>query len=249
MQTVTIHTSQNIDIDYEVASLGDRILARLVDIALFIIIMIMLVIIAIASNYKTLGDVVIGLVIGTYFTLYVFYDLACEIFLNGQSIGKRVMKIKVVSLDGAQPSIGQYLLRWLFRIVDFSLTSDLCALITVAVSDKKQRVGDIVANTTLIKTEPRTQMDQVAFAPVDQGYEPVYKEATQLNDRDIELMHEVINTYMQTGNTTVVYNMAAKVKEHLSVETKPFMDDLQFLQTLIKDYNHIVATSDSNFSA
>lgn len=249
MQTVTVHTSQNIDIDYEVAGLGDRVLARLIDGCLFVLLIILCIImVAIAGGYEGMSNLMVVIGIIVYASMYVFYDLLCEIFMNGQSVGKRVRKIKVISLDGAQPTTGQYLLRWLFRIFDFTLTSSLCGLISVAVSDKKQRIGDMVAGTTLIKTQPRTQMDKIAFSPVEADYEPVYIEASQLNDREIELIHEVIHTYMQTGNTAVVYNMAAKIKEHLHIEARSGMDDLQFLQTVVKDYNHVVANADRDFN-
>ncbi|WP_342647159.1 RDD family protein [Mucilaginibacter sp. CSA2-8R] len=242
MQTVTVHTSQNIDIDYEVADLGDRILAGLVDLGLFMLLMILCIILAVMTNsYTGFSEtfLIAGLIV--YVCMYVFYDLICEIFMNGQSIGKRVRKIKVISLDGAQPTVGQYLLRWLFRIVDFTFTSSLCGIISIAVSEKRQRVGDMVAGTTLIKTQPRTQQDKIAFTPAELNYEPVYNEASQLNDRDIELIHEVIQTYRQTGNTAVVYNMGQKISEYLSIQPKPEMDSLQLLQTIIKDYNYLVS--------
>ena len=246
MQTVTVHTSQNIDIDYEVASLGDRILARLVDMGIFVLILILAFIVAAINKFRSMDEVMIIVLIVIYASLYVFYDLVCEIFMNGQSVGKRVLKIKVISVDGAQPTIGQYLLRWLFRIVDFSLTSSLCGLISVIVSEKKQRVGDMVAGTTLVKTQPRTREEHIAFRPVFENYEPVYLQVMQLNDRDIELIHEVIRTYMQTGNTTVVYNMAEKVREHLNIAPRQDIDSLQFLQIIIKDYNYAVSASDSS---
>jgi hypothetical protein len=165
--------------------------------------------------------------------------------MNGQSVGKRVMKIKVISLDGARPTISQYLLRWLFRIVDFTITMDMCALITTAVTENNQRVGDIVAGTTLIKTNPRTQISNIAFMPSNDGYQPVFKEAGQLNDNDVELIHEVINTYIKTGNNIVVYNMALRIKEHLNITPPNGMNDMLFLQTIAKDYNYISAQVDS----
>jgi uncharacterized RDD family membrane protein YckC len=251
MQTITVHTSQNIDIDYEVASLGDRILAYLIDGGIFFLVYILGIIIYFSSQGSgaAVNGVLVASLLIIYFALFVFYDLICELFLNGQSIGKRLMKIKVISLDGSQPTIGQYLLRWLFRIVDFTFTSGLCALISTAVSENKQRVGDMVAGTTLIKTVPRTKADHIAFTPVLENYEPTYPQVNQLNDRDIELIHEVIHTYMQTGNTTVVYNMAEKVREHLNVAPREDIDSLQFLQLIIKDYNYTLSAGDPHFNA
>src|SRR5437588_5254450 len=122
MQTINITTSQNVDIDYEIAGLGERIVARLIDYAIFVLIFIMSFTILGATEAlrdSSVRTVVLYIIFGS---LYVFYDLVCEIFMSGQSIGKKVMKIKVISLDGSRPTISQFLLRWLFRIVDFTIT-------------------------------------------------------------------------------------------------------------------------------
>ncbi|MBS1520366.1 MAG: RDD family protein [Bacteroidetes bacterium] len=246
MQTIKITTSQNIDIDYEVAGLGERILARLIDLAIFFLVYILGLFIGSLANWFAGDNVGIIIAIIVYAVLFVFYDLIFEIFMNGQSIGKRIMKIKVISLDGGQPRVGQYFMRWLFRIVDFLITfPGLVALITAAVSDKTQRVGDIVAGTILIRTAPRTQINNIVFMPSYDGYQPVFKEAGQLSDKDVELIHEIINAYVKTGNSVVVYNMAQRVKEHLNVTPPNGMNDMLFLQTIIKDYNHISAQMDT----
>ena len=246
MQTIRITTSQNIDIDYEVAGLGERIVARLIDLAIFFLIFILgMFVLGITESFH-LGTFGIGVIVVIYALLFVFYDLLFEVFMNGQSIGKRIMKIKVISLDGGQPRFGQYLLRWLFRIVDFALIEPgLIALIVAAVSEKPQRVGDIVAGTMLIRTVPRTKMDNIVFMPMYDGYQPVFKEAGQLTEKDVELIHEIINTYMKTGNNMVVYNMALRVKEHLNITPPNGMNDMLFLQTIIKDYNHISSQIDT----
>lgn len=244
MQTIRITTPQNIDIDYEIAGLGERVLARLIDGVLMAIIAGLSIIagIAISDLVDPAVLIVLGVLLAAVFI--VFYDLLFETFMNGQSVGKRIMKIKVISLDGGRPSFGQFLLRWLFRIVDFSLTSSLCGLICVAVSDKKQRVGDMVAGTTLIKTTPRTKIDHLVFTPPADDYKPVFAEATQLSDHDITILQEVIKTYFDTGNRDVVYSAAARIRDLLAITPPENMDALTFLQTIVKDYSHIVAVSD-----
>jgi uncharacterized RDD family membrane protein YckC len=246
MQTIRITTTQNIDIDYEVAGLGERIVAYIIDMAIFIVVIIAtFIVIATVGSLQNGGGVITnGLILIIYAVLFVFYDLICETAMNGQSVGKRVMKIKVISLDGSRPRFGQYLLRWLFRIIDFPLTSYACGLICIAVSDKSQRVGDMVAGTTLIKTNPRTKMNNIAFKPAEDNYQPVFAEAARLHDKDIELINEVINNYMKSRNSMLVYNMANRIKELLAVTPPPGMNDMLFLQTIIKDYSHIIADAD-----
>lgn len=143
MQTVKITTSQNIDIDYEVAGLGERVLARIVDIGVFTGITYALYFVCIFFFLSTFDGHQAGgvptalIVIGIIYAIVItFYDLVAEIFFDGQSIGKYAIKIRVVNINGARPTVGQYLLRWVFRLLDFGLTLGIGALISVAVSEK-----------------------------------------------------------------------------------------------------------------
>lgn len=244
MQTVRVTTSQNIDIDYEVAGVGERALARLLDLAVFVALYILGLIVALIAGQSVLRVISFIAIIIIYAALFVFYDLICEIAMNGQSFGKRIMKIKVISLDGKRPSLSQYLLRWLFRIVDFTLSLQACGLICAAISEKQQRVGDMVAGTTLIKTHPRTQMNNLVFKPVEDNYEPVFKNTELLNDKDIGLLQEVIRNYKQTGNGIVVDTAAQRIKEILSATVPEEMDNLKFLKTVISDYTHLAAQAE-----
>lgn len=241
METVRVSTSQHVDIDYPVAGLGERVAARLIDFGLFIAVFLIFLLFFSLTGLISSGRIVVIVMLLIFGAGFVFYDLICEIFMNGQSIGKRLLKIKVISLDGAQPTLGQYFIRWVFRIVDFALTSWVGALICVAVTENKQRIGDIVAGTTLIKTVPRTQFQHIAFHPTVEEYIPVFDTVNQLSDRDIELIHEVLNTYYKTHHTDLIYQMAAKVSNRLSIPIPTGMNELEFLKTVVMDYNQITA--------
>ncbi|RZK81771.1 MAG: RDD family protein [Pedobacter sp.] len=244
MDTIKVGTSQNVAIDYPVAGLGERIAARLIDLAVFFVIYILFIILSLAATFSQAGIVVVVL-IWAYFASYVFYNLIFEIFMNGQSIGKRIMKIKVISLDGAQASLGQYFIRWIFRLVDFLLTAQVGGLVSIAVTENKQRIGDIVAGTTVIKTVPRTKIGHIAFSPTetDEAYDPTFKTVHLLNDRDIELVHEVIITYYKTRNYELIEQMSVKIAEHIGIVKPNDMNGLDFLNTVVKDYNHITSSA------
>ncbi len=249
MQTVKIRTSQNIDIDYEVAGLGERVLARIVDIGVFtgvfyiIYFIIIFFYISQIEQLQSGGGLPVFLIVLLiiYSILFIFYDLVAEIYFNGQSIGKYAIKIKVVNIDGARPTLGQYFLRWVFRLVDFGITFGIGALVSVAVSEKKQRIGDLIAGTTLIKTKPRTTLNELFLNSQDENYEPVFPSVNNLSDEDVTLIHEVISNFKSTRNSSLVYNMALRVKEHLAVEIPRGMNDFDFLQTVIKDYSYITS--------
>lgn len=243
MDNIRISTAQNIDIDYEIAGLGERIAARCIDLAIFLVIAIITLVIMGAVSAATSGTGAM-VVLFIFIAIFAFYDLVCEITMDGQTLGKKVLKIKVISIDGTQPTFGQYIFRWLFRVIDFGFPFGwgVVALVSVVITEKHQRVGDILAKTTLIKTKPRTEFANVPFSfNIPEEYEPKFKEVLHLNDRDIELVHEVLTGYYQTGNANLIYTLAAKIKEHIVATIPEGMNELQFLETVLKDYNHLTA--------
>ena len=240
MEIITVHTAQNIDIEYEIGGAGERIMAYLLDILIFTALGIIGIILSLNISpgmFEEIYFIILGVII-------LFYDLFCEAFFNGQSVGKLIMKIKVISLDGNRARFSQYLLRWLFRMIDFSLTSYLAGIISIILTEKSQRVGDIVAGTVVIRTIPRTKMEDIVFANAEDTYQPIFTEASLLTDNDIGLIHEVINNYLRTGNNTIVYTMADRIRKHLAISLPPGMNSMEFLQTIIKDYSHITTQNE-----
>jgi len=238
MNTVAITTSQNIELDYDLASLGDRIVARLVDFG--IIIGYLIIIMFLLSLFGPRNVAIIAFMIIAYLPI-IFYSLLSEIFLNGQSVGKRVMKIKVISLDGSQASIGQYIIRWLFRIIDSGLGGGVIGLILIAVTERRQRVGDLVAGTVLIKTTPRAALEQTLYTPVaETQYRVTYPEVINLKDSDMQLVKEVLNNVQKTGNTMLALQTMRKVEELLNIRSQH--EPVTFLYAILSDYNYLSAT-------
>ncbi len=244
METIQVSTSQNVAIDYPVAGLGERIAARLIDLAIFFVAYIVFLILGIVIAFSKMGNLLMILFV-VYIICYVFYNLIFEIIMNGQTVGKRIMKIRVISLDGGQASLGQHFIRWLFRLVDFTLTAQVGGMVCIAVTDNKQRIGDVVAGTTVIKTVQRTNLSHIAFTPPNgvEEYTPVFPNVQQLADSDIELIHEVIITYYKTRNYDVVEAMALKMADYIGIVRPREMSGVDFLQTVINDYNHITSAT------
>ena len=238
MSTITITTTQNIDLEYDLASVGERMVAWLIDAAIFV-------------AYFMLLNIVLGAMgaaifieknpwISFFLTMpFVFYNLLCDIGLNGQTVGKRVMKIKVVSLNGEQATIGQYMLRWLFRMVDIFIFG-LPAFISIIVSQKNQRLGDMVAGTTLIRTVPRSAFQQTIYMPTPEtNYIVSFPEVANLSDKDMQLVKDVIMNVNRSGNSVLAYQAAEKIKHTLHIQTN--LEPLYFLQVLLSDYNHLTS--------
>lgn len=235
MQTITIQTSQNIDIEYDLAGVGDRIVAYIIDVLIYGAYLI------VAGLVSKIFDSKEGLWQFMYFLPVLLYQLLCELFLNGQSIGKKVKNIKVISLNGNQPDIGQYLLRWLFRIVDTMASSGLCAVLCIALTEKGQRLGDIFAGTTVVRTRRSTRIQDTIFIPTEEDHLVRYPGVTALSDRDITLVREVLNRFSNgtAEDDALLSRTAAKVQELIGASGNPEAEE--FLRDVITDYNHLTS--------
>lgn len=234
METIRVRTTQNVFIEHPIASLGDRMLAYLIDALILTAYNFLCFFILEEYTFSTTVSV---LIISVPFLLYhpVF-----EILMNGQSPGKRQMRIKVVSLDGSSPTIGAYLMRWLFRLVEVFALRGALAIVTIAASGKGQRLGDVAAGTSVVKLvrQEATSSDTV-FASAEEGYEPSFPQAAQLNDHDLSTIYEALEVSRDTGNSVPVTLLTGKVKSVLGIESD--LPPVKFLYTIIKDHNQLVS--------
>lgn len=235
MQTITVQTSQNIEIEYELAGVGDRIVAYLVDVLIYAAYYICIALLS--TQLKNLSPWW-GYAV---FLPILLYQLLCEVLLNGQSIGKKVKNIRVISLDGNQPHIGQYLIRWLFRIIDTMVSSGLVAVLTVSLSEKSQRLGDILAGTTVVRTQRRTRIEDTVFVETDEDHQVKYARTGELSDHDISLIKEVVNRFERSpiDNNAVLIKTAEKVKAVLDIRENIVPE--YFLKDILKDYNYLTS--------
>jgi uncharacterized RDD family membrane protein YckC len=232
MQKIEMRTTQSVLIDYEVASLGDRIGAFLLDALLIGAYYALIGLL----NYQTEG-------LPYWLSLILippafFYHLICEIFLNGQSLGKRLLHLKVVRLDGTQPGTGSYLLRFLLRPLDIWLYGSV-AVITILINGKGQRLGDLAAGTTVVKyTDQQAALEQQFYSQQAEGaYELQFPEASRLTEQEIAQIQETLRTYRLTANTQAVQQMAEQVQAHLGLRSD--MPPVALLNTLVKDYKYL----------
>jgi uncharacterized RDD family membrane protein YckC len=234
MNTIKISTSQNIDIDFEIAGLAERIWARMIDIGIFIGIFLLCLVVS-WGNFRNGYFKYLLMFFGF---IAVIYPFVMEVFFNGQSIGKKALKIKVISLDGERPTIGQYTIRWIARLIDFTTSSGAVGLILVAVTEKNQRLGDLLANTSVVKTHPRTKFEDLYFTQqTEESYEPVFLEAQNLSTEDVYLINEVLKTYRKTFNIELVNKLEAKMRSKYEIINIK-KTGTGFLTTMLKDYNH-----------
>ncbi len=229
MTNFDILTSQNVSVNYNVAGVGNRIAATAIDY-IFVGIWALFISIVFQLNFKVANPFIIALL----YSPLVFYQLLMEIFFNGQSAGKMMMKIRVMKIDGSAPSVISYLLRWMFRLVDITFSMGSIAVVMIAFTDKAQRLGDVTAGTTVIRLKTKTKLTELVPVIKDVNYQPVFSEVIALSNQDISLLKKVLFKRIETYDPLLEEKMANHIRKVTGISTE--MNDMQFLKTILADY-------------
>jgi hypothetical protein len=186
------------------------------------------------------GEGAIVLIVALAGLPYVFYHLVCEVFFNGQSFGKKARQIKVIRLDGTRPRLGDYLLRWILRIVDTGLFSGIIAIVVILANGRGQRLGDLAAGTSVVSTRPRQNSGPLAPAFTSPDYVVVFPQAAQLQDHDVATIRQLLFKGLERENYELLNEVANKVKDLTGIQTQ--LPDEAFLRTVLRDHAHLAAT-------
>lgn len=261
MPLIQIGTPFNIDLEFEIAEAYKRLSAYLIDFTLLLLFFM-------SMKYFYYGGFGLadidtlkshaGLDIITISIPMLLYSLISEVKMNGQTIGKKILNIRVISLDGGEPSLSQYILRWMFKVFEwsfffgytfFSLQNmtayiiitcfgGVVVLIFVAISKKNQRLGDMAANTVVVNTQSPFSVNDTVFMNInEENYAVSFPEVLRLSDRDINTIKNVVNLYHKEHDTQTCDRLALKVQEILHIHSN--MYSINFLETLLADYNYL----------
>jgi uncharacterized RDD family membrane protein YckC len=272
MGAIKVPTNFNIELEFEVPEFYRRLVALLIDVLLqyFYLRIAGEIFISIQGNADPFDrDTGYDLWSVRWLLLLpvMFYHLVLELTMNGQSIGKKVMGLRVVDENGGKPSFSQYAIRWLLRLSDLWIvqillyifyvvatndmigSAEIIALVIFAVaflvtdivlvvsSKKGQRIGDILARTIIISIRTKSNIEETVFQEVADNYVPSFPQIMQLSDKDINAIKSILETARKKGDFTMAEAAASKIRSHLKIETG--MPAFDFLDVLLKDYNYL----------
>jgi uncharacterized RDD family membrane protein YckC len=162
--TVIIRTPEGIAFSFLLASPITRFLAYVVDLAclaaLAMVVRIFMNLLAVVST--DFGGAASVLV---FFVLQIGYGLTCEWCWRGQTVGKRLLRLRVMDAQGLRVQFSQIAIRNLLRAVDMIPAFYLLGGIVAWFSPKSQRLGDLAASTIVIRTPKIEQPDLDQVAP------------------------------------------------------------------------------------
>lgn len=235
MKQIEITTPQNVTVEYKAATVLERILAWLIDIAIIgltsLILLLFITILVPPESTNTVSAFILTPVI-------LLYHLIFEIFNNGASPGKKILGLRVIKISNEAVSVYDYFMRWAFRLVDNTAFGAI-AIITISSSPRNQRIGDYLADTTVIKIlkSERVSLHRILQLENLKNYEPKYPEVSVFSESEMLVFKEVIDRVQRYPgeNSDKILDCAIRKAESvmgLSVKTR----NLDFLKTLIKDY-------------
>ena len=236
MSNLAINTAQNVNLDYKLIGVGERFVAFLVDgLILLTYMMIMENLVELSTIFDTDSWTKRGF-LGLFMLPAFFYSMLCHIMFSGQTVGKMIMKIKVVRVDGAPTQWYNLLVRWMLRIADIWLFFASIGVLSILLSDKKQRIGDAAAGTVVISVKQKHKITSTILEDIDADYEPVFINVTQLSDKDVRIIKETFKISQKNRDYKTLKLLRNKVSEVLKVDSTLY--DIEFLKTILKDYNY-----------
>jgi uncharacterized RDD family membrane protein YckC len=166
---LTIATPEQIDLHYNVAGLGSRFVAILLDqliiaaayFVLGIVAFAVLAAVGVNKRLDALGVWFLAALIFVGFVIFWGYFALFEALWHGQTPGKRVMQLRVIKDSGRQITLFEALARNLLRFIDYFPSFYLTGVITMLCNKRNKRLGDFVAGTLVV--HERTEEQPLLF--------------------------------------------------------------------------------------
>ncbi|MCL5999515.1 MAG: RDD family protein [Chloroflexi bacterium] len=161
-----VATPENIAFTYDIAGIGSRFMAALVDALIYFLISIALALAfsSLTSSVQdpTLESTLTAVYIGISFVLYWGYYILFELIWGGQSPGKRLVKLRVVRLDGTPATAGQIIIRNIARLVDIFPGFYAVGLIVMFLNSQSRRLGDFAAGTLVVRETQQLSLQHIS---------------------------------------------------------------------------------------
>lgn len=251
MKTIEFKSAQNVKIEYELASVGQRTAAALLDLIAFAVYYIIFnMVVGFPSIFEAEPGSKLFLKLLLLKLPWIFYNPIIEYLTQGQSLGKYILGIRVVTVSGERPGFREVFTRWIFKgdfiwisadvLVLFWFGIGMMGIVFSGTSNRRQRMGDVMANTVVIKNKSavRYSLKDVLSIKSQENYTPVYPNAIRFTDEDMLLIKNTIQRVRANPNPETkkfAIELANKSAELIGLQETP-KKRLQFLQTLLQDY-------------
>ncbi|KQX15900.1 RDD family protein [Flavobacterium sp. Root420] len=242
MSELSINTTQNVKINFIAASVGERLGSYFIDFIIKISYVVVVVLVLIYffhfdSLFESLDIWSKRTVVFIIGLPVLMYSITLESIFEGQTFGKKLLKIKVVKIDGYQASFGDYFIRWFFRLIDFAILGGTVALVSIVSSKKSQRLGDMAAGTAVITLKNRINISHTILEEIGTSYVPTYPLVIKLSDNDMRIIKETFQKALKKNDHEIIYKLVAKIESVTGIKNQSG-DNSDFIRVVLKDYNY-----------
>jgi uncharacterized RDD family membrane protein YckC len=244
---IIIRSPHNVELDFKAAGLGERIIAYILDYVVIVIYFIAAGLLYPAEFISDIFGYDIGSILqfSVYAVPFFFYDLIFEYLMNGQTPGKKLMKIRVITLDGDKPALHHFAIRWAFRPIENGfLGFGMVPILSYLITSNNQRIGDLAANTAVIKIDKNQLFSHNILFDGHKEYKPAFIDTAWVERDDIDLIYYCLHkvyTRQSIKETAIVRQLAASLKERYDINPVNDPDlnsltDTMLLQRFARDY-------------
>jgi uncharacterized RDD family membrane protein YckC len=227
-----VETPDHVVLRYTLAGVGNRGFAAIVDV-----LVAALITAGLEIGYAQIGapgDVALGGVIRLLlFVLGWSYFIALEWLWNGQTVGKRAFGLRVINEDGSPAGFVAVFVRNLVRIADFLPSFYGFGLLSIIVSSRSQRLGDLAAGTFVVRA-PKPQLDWHSLRTVTRAGTPVPAAGVRgLSGEAQRIVREFVareSRLSERDRARLATQIASRVRPHVSGIDAA--DDVAFLRAL-----------------
>lgn len=238
MNKLLINTPQNVNFEYKLASVGSRGIAFGIDYGIMMLYAIFsFTILNQIGLFDSSDNWMVWGVVSLVTLPILLYPLGMETFMEGQSIGKKLMKIKVVKIDGTRATFYQYFIRWICNALDIFMSMGGLGLSAIILTQKSQRIGDMAADTTVISIKEDIHLKETLFEEITADHQIVYPEVIRLTDQDLNEIKEIYQTGYRRKNYSIIQALAAKVEILLGVKAQVLPEE--FVSRVIQDHYYM----------
>lgn len=240
MSELQINTTQNVNISFKTASLGERILAFIIDLVILLAYLRAAFYIIEAMGFSGINDKWSKIAISSLLFLpAMFYTLVSEVYMEGQTLGKKVLKIKVVKIDGFQASFLDFFMRWVFRLVDVYLIggTGAVAILSVAISKNSQRLGGMASGTAVISIKNLYNINSTILENIEDTYKATFPSVINLSDNDMRIIKDTYAIAFKGKDYKTIDKLRIKVEE-ITKTKKGDLRNSEYLKVIMKDYTH-----------
>lgn len=238
MRTVTIQTTQQVSIEYELSGSLARVFAFLIDMVVVIGVYLFLLFLVLAGSDISEQVVLFFLPLALFLAYYYFSQL----FFQGQTLGKKLQQIKVLRVDGKDPTPGDYLLRTLFLLPDAWFSFGIPAILLINTTPNAQRIGDLVAGTVVVKRRASRNfvIEDIRGIKTRSDHEVTFSQILQFSEADMLLIKTSLRRlkdYPNPVHRQLIDDLAKSCREKLNIEPSDGpRDSVEFLDLLLRDF-------------